>query len=67
MKILNHDYGKYITTQKFNKLLTDNFAARLKQANLASLVLAVVKNSTVNTVFLIRPMVKLPNLCFPNT
>ena len=34
-KINNHDHDKYITTQEFNKLTSDNFTARLKQANLA--------------------------------
>ena len=33
-KITDHD--RYITTQEFNKLTAKNFAARLKQANLAS-------------------------------
>ena len=33
-KIPNH--AKYITTQRFNKLTAENFAARLKQTNLAS-------------------------------
>ena len=28
------DHAKYITSQKFNKLTAENFAARLKQANL---------------------------------
>ena len=28
------DHAKYITTQEFNKLTTENVAARLKQANL---------------------------------
>ena len=28
--------NKYITTQKFNKLTSENFAAKLKQVNLAS-------------------------------
>ena len=27
-------YAKYITTQEFNKFTAENFAARLKQANL---------------------------------
>ena len=27
------DHAKYITTQEFNKLMTENVAARLKQAN----------------------------------
>ena len=30
------DHGKYITTQEFNKLTAENFAARLRQANLVS-------------------------------
>ena len=35
-KILDHNHDKYIATQEFNKMMTDNFAARVKQANLAS-------------------------------
>ena len=34
-KITDHDHDKYITTPEFNKLTGDNFAARLKQTNLA--------------------------------
>ena len=30
------DHAKYITTQEFNKLTAEDFAARLKQANLVS-------------------------------
>ena len=30
------DHAKYITTQEFNKLTAENFAARLKQADLVS-------------------------------
>ena len=30
------DHAKFITTQEFKKLTTENFAARLKQANLVS-------------------------------
>ena len=30
----DHDHDKYITTQEFNKLISDNFTARLKQAYL---------------------------------
>ena len=30
------DHGKYITTQKFNKLTAEDFAARLSQAKLAT-------------------------------
>ena len=33
-KIPNHD--KYITTPEFNKLTAENFATRLKQANLVN-------------------------------
>ena len=36
-KITDHDHNNgYITTQEFDKLTADTFAARLKQANLAS-------------------------------
>ena len=35
-KITDYDYDKYITTQEFNKLTSENFAARLAQANLGS-------------------------------
>ena len=35
-KIFDHNHHKYITTGKFNKLMADNFAARLKQASLAT-------------------------------
>ena len=34
--MLDHVHDKYITTQEFNKLTVENFAAKLKQANLAS-------------------------------
>ena len=32
----DHNHDKHITTQKFIKLTTENFTARLKQAKLAS-------------------------------
>ena len=32
----DHDHEKNITTQEFNKLTSENFTARLNQANLAS-------------------------------
>ena len=32
----DHDHDKYITTQEFNKLASENFTAILAQANLAS-------------------------------
>ena len=36
-KILDHEHGqKYITTQERNKSTSENFEARLKQANLAT-------------------------------
>ena len=35
-KLYDYNHDKYITTQEFNKLTADNFAARLKQANLAT-------------------------------
>ena len=35
-KITDHDHDKYITTQEFNKLTSEDFTARPKQANLAS-------------------------------
>ena len=35
-KITDHNHDKYINTQEFNKLISDNFADRLKQANLVS-------------------------------
>ena len=37
MKITtDYDHDKYITTQKFNKLSSETFTARLAQANLAN-------------------------------
>ena len=33
-KIADHKHDKYITTHEFNKLTTENFNARLAQANL---------------------------------
>ena len=35
-KILDHDHSKHITTQKFNKLMADDFVARLAQEKLAT-------------------------------
>ena len=40
----DHDHDKYITTLKFNKLTSENFSARLAEANLAR------KNDIVNSV-----------------
>ena len=33
-KITGHDHDKYITTSEFNKLITENFKARLARADL---------------------------------
>ena len=30
----DHDHDKYITTQEFNRLISENYTTRLKQANL---------------------------------
>ena len=35
-RITDHDHNKYITTPEFNKLTSENFAARLKQANVVT-------------------------------
>ena len=35
-KITDHNHDKYITTPEFNKLTTENFKARLKQADLVT-------------------------------
>ena len=35
-KVNNQDHDKYITTSEFNKLTTENFKARLAQANLVT-------------------------------
>ena len=32
-KITDHNHDKYITTSELNKLILENFAARLKEAN----------------------------------
>ena len=40
----DHDHDKYITTQEFNRLTSENFTPRLKQAKLAS------KNDISNSV-----------------
>ena len=35
-EITYNDHDKYITTQKFNKLTSDNFTSRLEKASLAN-------------------------------
>ena len=35
-KINNHNHDEYLTTPEFNRLTTENFQARLKQANIIS-------------------------------
>ena len=46
-KDTDHNHDKYITTQEFNSLRGENFAARLAQANLASknIIVNFVKNT----------------------
>ena len=34
--ITDHDHGKYVTPQEFSMLTSENFTARLGQANFAS-------------------------------
>ena len=36
------DHSKYITTPEFNKWTTENFAARLKQANLVRKLILII-------------------------
>ena len=36
MKFTDHNHDKYITTTEFPKLTEENFAARLKHANLVT-------------------------------
>ena len=46
-KILGRDQDNYINTQEFNKLMANNFAARLAQAKLATKAnIADVKKET---------------------
>ena len=40
--ILNNDHDKYISTQEFNKLKSENLDAKLKQANLVSNVILLI-------------------------
>ena len=35
-KFTDHNHDKYITTQEFNKLIAENFAVRLAQANVVT-------------------------------
>ena len=35
-KILDHNHDKYVTTQEYKKLTTENFSERSKQTDLAS-------------------------------
>ena len=35
-KLTDHKHDRYITTPEFNKLTAENFAERLKQANLVT-------------------------------
>ena len=36
-RVLNHNHGKYITAQEFNKLTENNFAAILVKAKLSGI------------------------------
>ena len=44
-KITDHDHDKYITTQEFNMLTSENVAARLAQANVGGKNDRTVKKS----------------------
>ena len=47
----DHDYHKYMTTQKFKKSTSEKFAARLTQVNLASKYLLNIANFVKNKNF----------------
>ena len=47
-KLTDHTHDKYITTLEFNKLTAENFAVRLKQANLIPKTDFVKKMSRLN-------------------
>ena len=47
-KLNNHNHGKHIDTQKFNKLAADVFNARLAQASLTTKMDFVAKLSSLN-------------------
>ena len=49
-KITDHDHHKHTTTQEFNKVTSETFAARLVQANLTSKndIAALVKKTDVD-------------------
>ena len=47
-KLNNHNHGKHIDTQKFNKLAADVFNARLAQASLITKMDFVAKLSSLN-------------------
>ena len=61
-KVSNHNHDKDITTSEFNKLTTENFAARLTQANLVIKkdfdVQLVIFNKKINSNKTIRLLVK---------
>ena len=41
-KITDQTHDKYITTPEFNKLTAENFAARLKQANIVTKLILII-------------------------
>ena len=47
-KLTDHKHDKYISTQDFNKLTAENFAARLPQANLITETDFEAKLSSLN-------------------
>ena len=46
--LIDHDHDKYITTSEFNKLTTENFAARLEQAHLVAKTDFDAKSTSLN-------------------
>ena len=47
-EITDHSHDKYITTPEFNKLIAENFAARLAQANFITKTHFDAKLSSLN-------------------
>ena len=42
-KVTDHTQDKYITTADINKLTSENFAARLAQADLVTMTILIIK------------------------
>ena len=47
-KVTDHSRDKYITTSEFNKITTENFAARLPQVNIVTKIYFDNKLSSLN-------------------